>query len=72
MMSGEDAAARRDEPPFGLEDVWPEDEPLPLTDAECARLVRGHPVRRRDTLEQALRLPGRYELAGGWLYARRG
>ena len=72
MISGEDEEDRRDEPPFAFDDVWPEDEPLPLTDAECARLVRGHPVRWRGTLEQALRLPGRYELAGGWLYARRG
>ncbi len=39
MVSGEDEA-RRDEPPFAFEDVWPEDEPFPLTDAECARLVR--------------------------------
>jgi hypothetical protein len=29
-------------------------------------------VRWRGTLEQALRLPGRYEMANGWLYARRG
>jgi hypothetical protein len=72
VLSDENEAARRDAPPFVFEDVWPEDEPLPLTDAECARLVRGLPVRWRGTLTQALRLPGRYELAGGWLYARRG
>ena len=70
-MSDEDEA-RRDEPPFAFEDVWPEDAPLPLTDAACARLARGHPVRWRGTLEQALRLPGRYELVAGWLYVRRG
>ena len=70
-MSGADEA-RREEPPFAFEDVWPEDEPFPLSDAECARLVRGHPVRWRGTLEQALRLPGRYEMANGWLHARRG
>ena len=71
-MSSEDEARRREEPPFAFEDVWPENEPLPLTDAEGARLVRGHPVRWRGTLEQALRLPGRYEPVAGWLYVRRG
>jgi hypothetical protein len=45
---------------------------LPLTKAACTRLVRGHPVRWRGTLEQALRLPGRYELVAGGLYLRRG
>ena len=70
-MSDEDEAPR-EEPPFAFEDVWPEHEPFPLTDAECARLVRGHPVRWRGTLEEMLRLPGRYEMVDGWLYARRG
>ncbi len=42
-MSREDET--KDEPPFGFEAVWPDDKPLPLTDAECARLVRGHLVR---------------------------
>jgi hypothetical protein len=72
VVRGEDEEARRDAPPFAFEDVWPEDQPFPLSDAECARLMRGHPVRRRGTLEQALRLPGTHELAGGWLYVRRG
>jgi hypothetical protein len=31
----------QDEPPFKFEDVWPDDKPFPLCDAECARLVRG-------------------------------
>ncbi len=70
-MSGEHEARRDEEPPFAFEDLWPEDEPFPLTDAACARLVRGHPVRWRGTLEQALRLPGRYEMVAGWLYCRR-
>jgi hypothetical protein len=70
-VSDEDEA-RRDKPPFEFEDVWPEDEPFPLSDAECARLVRGHPVRWRGTLDEAMRLPGRYEMVRGWLYTRRG
>ncbi len=48
VVSGENEEARRDAPPFAFEDVWPEDEPLPLTDAECARLVRGWLYARRD------------------------
>ncbi len=60
-----------DEPPFAFEDVWPEERPFPLTDTECARLVRGHPVRWRGTLEEALELPGMYEMMDGWLYVRR-
>jgi hypothetical protein len=59
------------EPPFEIEDVWPEDKPFPLTDTECARLVRGHPLRWRGTLDEALSLPGRYEMIDAWLYARR-
>jgi len=45
-MSGGD---ERDDPPFEFGDVWPDDKPFPLSDAECARLVRGHPVRWRST-----------------------
>jgi hypothetical protein len=62
---------RPDEPPFMFEDVWPDGKPFPLSDAECARLVRGHPVRWRGTLEEALSLPGTYEMMDGWLYVRR-
>ena len=69
-MSGGDEA-RRDEPPFAFEDVWPEERPFPLSDPECARLVRGHPVRWSGTLEEALSLPGMYEMVDGWLYVRR-
>jgi hypothetical protein len=36
-----------------------------------ARLVRGHLVRWRGTLEEALELPGMYEMMDGWLYVRR-
>jgi hypothetical protein len=61
----------KDEPPFAFEDVWPDDKPFPLSDAECARLVRGHLVRWRGTLEEALELPGMYEMMDGWLYVRR-
>ena len=60
-----------DEPPVGFEDVWPDERPFPLSDAECARLVRGHPVRWRGTLEEMLELPGVYEMVDGWLYVRR-
>ena len=49
MMSGDD---ERDDPPFEFGDVWPDDKPFPLSDAECARLVRGHPVRWRSTLDE--------------------
>jgi hypothetical protein len=59
------------EPPFRFEDIWPEDKPFPLSDAECARLVRGHLVRWRGTLEEMLDLPGMYEMMDGWLYVRR-
>jgi hypothetical protein len=61
----------KDEPPFRFEDVWPDDKLFPLTDAQCARLVRGHLVRWRGTLEEALELPGVYEMMDGWLYVRR-
>jgi hypothetical protein len=60
-----------DEPPFRFEDVWPDDRPFPLSDAECARLVRGHLVRWRGTFEEMLDLPGMYEMMDGWLYVRR-
>jgi hypothetical protein len=60
-----------DEPSFLFEDIWPDDKPFPLTDAECARLVRGHPVRWHGTLEEALHLPGMYKLMDGWIYVRR-
>jgi len=53
---------RWEEPPVTLEDVWPDDEPFPLTDAQCARLVRGHAVRWCGTLDEALSLPGTYEM----------
>jgi hypothetical protein len=48
-----------------------DDKPFPLTDAECARLVRGHPVCWRGTLEEVLALPGAYEMIDGWLHVRR-
>jgi hypothetical protein len=69
-MSREEEA-RQGEPPFAFEDIWPDDKPFPLSDAKCARLVWGHPVRWRGTLEEALDLPGRYEMMDGWLYVRR-
>jgi len=47
---------RWEEPPVTLEDVWPDDEPFPPGDAECARLVQGHPGRWRGALEKALSL----------------
>ena len=52
-------------------DAWPEDESFPLSDAERARLVQGHPARRRGTLEEAPSLPGTYEVTAGRLYVRR-
>jgi hypothetical protein len=61
----------QDELPFEFEDVWPDDKSFPLCDAECARLVRGHPVRWRGTLEETLDLPGMYEMMDGWLYVQR-
>lgn len=57
--------------PVRFPDVWPEDRPFPLTDEECARLVRGHAVRWRGTLDEMLELPGVYEMMDGWLYVRR-
>ncbi len=39
-MSREDET--QDEPPFAFEDVWPDDKPFPLTDAEY-RLAAGSP-----------------------------
>ena len=68
-MSREDEP--QDEPPFEFEDVWPDDRSFPLTDAECARLVRGHAERWRGTLEEVLDLPGMYKMMDGWLYVRR-
>jgi hypothetical protein len=68
---GHEDEDREDEPPFAFEDVWPEDKPFPLSDAACARLVRGHPVRWRGTFDEALSLPGVYEMVDGWLYVRR-
>jgi hypothetical protein len=53
-MSRED---EDDPPPVAFEDVWPDDKSFPLSDAECARLVRGHPVRWRGTLDEMLKLP---------------
>ncbi len=54
VQGGERALSRedeiKDEPPFAFEDVGPNDKPFPLSDAECARLVRGHLVRWRGTL----------------------
>lgn len=51
--------------PVRFPDVWPEDRPFPLTDEECARLVRGHAVRWRGTLDERLELPGVYEMLDG-------
>ena len=61
-----------DPAPVAFEDVWPDDKPFPLSDAECARLVRGHPVRWRSTLDEMLKLPGMYEMAEGWIYGQVG
>ena len=69
-MSHEDDA-QADEPPFVFEEIWPENKPFPLSDAECARLVRGHAVRWRGTLDDMFYLPGNYEMIDGWLYVRR-
>jgi hypothetical protein len=41
--------------------------PMPSARAWCG----GHPVRWRGTLEEALDLPGMYEMMDGWLYVRR-
>ncbi len=41
-----------DDPPFEFDDVWPDEKAFPLSDAECACLVRGHPVRWRSTLDE--------------------
>ena len=47
---------RWEEPPVTLEDVWPDDEPFPLGDAECARLVQGHPGRWRGGAGESVEL----------------
>ena len=67
-MSGEHEWPRRDEPPFAFEDVWPDDQPFPLTDAECARLVRGHPVRPRAAPDtpRSTSLPHPARAGGSW------
>ena len=70
-MGSEDERGRDEPPPFGFGDVWPDERPFPLSDAECARLVRGHPVRWRGTLDETPELPGTYEMVDGWLYVRR-
>ena len=49
--------------------VWPADKPFPLTDAECAALVRGYKVRWRGEFDDFLEhLPGKYEMTDGFLY----
>ena len=58
---GREDGTRREKPPSTLEDVRPDDKPFPLTDTECARLVRDHPVHWRGTLDEALSLLGTYE-----------
>jgi len=55
---------------LGLE-LWPADIPFPLSDAECALVCRGHPVRWPGTAETALQLPGRYELLDKRLSVKR-
>ncbi len=67
----QDDEAQGDEPPFRFDDIWPEDKPFPLSNAECARLVRGHAVRWRGTLDEMFLLPGTYEMIDGCLYVRR-
>jgi hypothetical protein len=66
---GRDATAGPEARPKG--GSWPEDKPLPLTDAECAALVRGAMVRWRGTFDDFMLLPGRYEMIDGWIYVRR-
>jgi hypothetical protein len=51
--------------------LWPADIPFPLTDAECALLCRGYPVRWPGLIDEVLDLPGRYELLDGWLIQKR-
>ncbi|UEM18492.1 hypothetical protein JL100_015330 [Skermanella mucosa] len=48
--------------------VWPADKPFPLSDGQCAALVRGHMVRWGGTVDEYLtELPGKYELVDGFL-----
>jgi hypothetical protein len=68
MPGEDDHEFDRDDPATWFPDCWPDDKPFPLTDAECARLVRGHPVRWPGTVDEMLELPGKYELVDGWLY----
>ena len=67
--------ARRDDDdetlPSGAELMggrWPDDKPFPLTDAECAEVVRGGMVRWWGTFDDFHLLPGKYEMIDGWIY----
>lgn len=58
----------REASPEGPGGRWPADKPFPLTDAECAELVRGGAVRWRGTFDDFDLLPGKYEMIDGWIY----
>jgi hypothetical protein len=61
----------REAPPPGAELLggrWPEDKPFPLTDAECAEIIRGGMVRWRGTFDDFDLLPGKFEMINGWVY----
>lgn len=66
---------RADQPAAGdiqtAEDAWPDDRPFPIADALCAALVRGHWVRWSGSIEDFMRLPGRYELSRGYIHTTR-
>ena len=62
---------RRETPPEWADELggrWPADKPFPLTDAECAEIVRGGMVRWRGTRDEFFLLPGKYEMSKGWMY----
>lgn len=50
----------------GHDPIWPVDRPFPLSDAECAALVRGHAVKWDGDPEYLNDLPGMYETRDGY------
>ena len=52
-------------------DAWPAGAPFPLSDQECAALVRGYAVHWDAGLDALFQVPGRWEMIDGYIVARR-